>query len=266
MWWMIALFAAVVLAIAQILILGILGGIGPLGFIRKNRIKSAPGNLAAFSPAAVQEMENSPLRGKEICVLGSSVVEGAGSMGEAVGEYLSARFGAVLFKEAVGGTTLVESRKNSYVYRLKTKIPKEKDFSLFLCQLSTNDATLKSPLGEISSGRNLDDFNTETVTGALEYIICYARSTWNCPVLFFTGSRYPSPKYQAMVEQLLKLKQKWGIGVLDLWSEDHFNDISSEQRSLYMIDHIHPTKAGYRDWWGPKLERQLLCFLENTIV
>ena len=28
-----------------------------------------------------------------------------------------------------------------------------------------------------------------------------------------------------------------------------------------MHDDIHPTKAGYRDWWGPELETQLLAFL-----
>lgn len=28
-----------------------------------------------------------------------------------------------------------------------------------------------------------------------------------------------------------------------------------------MNDGIHPTKAGYRDWWGPEQERQLLEYL-----
>lgn len=95
----------------------------------------------------------------------------------------------------------------------------------------------------------------------LEYIICYAQETWDCQVVFFTESRYDSEEYRAMVDQLLKLKDKWGIGVLDLWSSDTFNDISDEQRDVYMYDNIHPTKAGYRDWWGPEQERKLLAFL-----
>lgn len=48
---------------------------------------------------------------------------------------------------------------------------------------------------------------------------------------------------------------------LDIWTDESFNDISTDERDLYMYDNIHPTKAGYRDWWGPELERQLLAFL-----
>ncbi|MGN0999072.1 MAG: SGNH/GDSL hydrolase family protein [Faecousia sp.] len=259
MWWILAVIA--VLAITQIVMLGMMGGIGPLGFLHRRIIANAPGNKDTYSLAAVPAMDASPLEGRKICILGSSVAYGAASMGEAVGEYLAARLGAKLFKETVSGTTLTESRPNSYVQRMKDRIPGEQEFALFLCQLSTNDATRKCPLGEISPGRNLTDFDTAAVTGALEYIICYARQTWGCPVVFFTGSRYDSPQYRAMVKRLLELREKWGIGVLDLWSDDGFNDIPKEQRSLYMMDWIHPTKAGYRDWWGPELERQLLQIL-----
>ena len=30
-----------------------------------------------------------------------------------------------------------------------------------------------------------------------------------------------------------------------------------------MKDTIHPYKAGYRDWWGPELEKQLCAYLEQ---
>ncbi len=51
------------------------------------------------------------------------------------------------------------------------------------------------------------------------------------------------------------------MGVLDLWSDDAFNAINDQQRALYMKDEIHPYKAGYRDWWGPELEKQMLTYL-----
>ena len=95
----------------------------------------------------------------------------------------------------------------------------------------------------------------------MEYIIRYVKETWNCPVVFFTGSRFDSALYVQMVEQLYRLKEKWGIGILDLWSDDAFNRIPEEKRKVYMNDPIHPTKAGYRLWWGPQLERQLLAYL-----
>ena len=33
---------------------------------------------------------------------------------------------------------------------------------------------------------------------------------------------------------------------------------TEEQRSLWMVDKIHPSRAGYRDWWLPKFEEALL--------
>ena len=220
-----------------------------------------PGNADEYLFESIEELENSPLAGKNLCILGSSVVYGMDSMGEAVGEYLSARFGMSLVKEAVSGTTMVDNGETSYIQRMLSNIDKDAQFDLFICQLSTNDATQQMPLGEISSSKDLESFDTSTITGAMEYIICYAQETWNCPVVFFTGSWYDSAEYDAMVDRLLEVQDKWGIGVLDLWNDAEFNNISEEERELYMYDEIHPTKAGYRIWWGAEMEKQLLDFL-----
>lgn len=82
-------------------------------------------------------------------------------------------------------------------------------------------------------------------------------------MVFFTGSYYESEEYSAMVDRLLELKEKYGIGVLDLYTNDAFNAISEEDRALYMDDNIHPTKAGYSRWWGPEMEAQLLAYLQK---
>lgn len=251
------------LAIIEFVAIGYLGGLGPLGFLRTAAQGRMEGNHAEYSFDRITPLENSPLKGKKICVLGSSVVYGASSQKLAVGEYLAARFDCELVKEAVSGTTLVDQNEKSYIHRMLNKLSPDEDFALFVCQLSTNDATQGKPLGEIVDSSDLNDFDTSTVTGALQYIICYARQTWDCPVVFFTGSRYDSEAYDAMVHRLFELREQYDIGVLDLWTGDDFNNISEEARTLYMADKIHPTKAGYRDWWGPELESQLLVFLSE---
>ena len=253
----------VILASAQLFVLGWFGGIGPLAGLKEDRMNKLPGNQPKYDFSKIAPLKDSPLAGRNICVLGSSVAYGASSLQNAVGEYLAARFGCSLTKEAVSGTTLADNGSDSYVQRMLHNISRDADFDLFLCQLSTNDASRKVALGEISDSRNQEDFDTATVTGAIEYIISYARETWGCPVMFFTGSRYDSEDYAAMVKRLLELWEKWGIGVIDLWSSDKFNDISDADRKIYMDDGIHPTKAGYRDWWGPEMERQLKAFLEQ---
>ncbi len=219
------------------------------------------GNSKTYDFGLIETLSGNPMEGKTLCILGSSVVDGYASGHHAVGEYFEKRLGCTLIKEAVSGTTLADLEDNSYVSRLKKNIDAEK-VDLFICQLSTNDATKNVTLGEVSDSRNMSDFDTKTVIGAMEYIIRYAQATWNCPVVFFTGSYYNSANYAKMVEALYKLRDKWGIGVLDLYNNDDFNAVSDEDRAIFMADDIHPKRAGYRDWWGPEMEKQLLDFLK----
>lgn len=252
-------------AAAEITVLGWYG-IGPLSFVKDRRMANIPGNAGIYDFDAIQKLPNSPLKSKKVAVLGSSVVYGAASRQTAIAEYISARFDCETTKEAVSGTTLTDTGTNSYVQRMRTKLDPNTKYDLFICQLSTNDATKGLPLGEVSGGTQLHDFDTATITGATEYIITYAQSTWHCPVVFFTGSRYDSEAYAAMVKRLYELKDKYGIGVLDLWTSDEFNRISDADRALFMDDPIHPTKAGYRDWWGPELEKQLIELLQERTL
>ena len=221
------------------------------------------GNSDMYSFDSIEKLEGNPLEGKTICVLGSSVAEGYSSNHYAVGEYFEARFGCELIKETESGTTLTNLYRNSYVSRMVNNIDAAEEIDLFICQLSTNDASNKLRLGEVSESKNLNDFNQWTIIGSMECIIGYAKETWNCPVVFFTGSNYDNAAYEDMVNALSQLQEKWDIGVLNLYHNDEFNNISDEMRSIYMSDDIHPNMAGYRDWWGPEMEKQLLEYLEE---
>lgn len=217
------------------------------------------GNAESYSAANTPVKLHSSLRGKKIIFLGSSVTFGFGKEGESFVEYLKLVDGLDTVKEAVSGTTLVDKvtyGRQSYITRLKT-IDTGIIADAFVCQLSTNDATMKKPMGQISESMELNDFDTQTVTGAMEYVIAYAKKTWNCPVAFYTNSRYDSKEYDAMVKRLYELQKKWDIVILDMWNDVDFNALTEEKRELYMTDRIHPTRAGYRDWWLPRFEEFL---------
>ena len=196
---------------------------------------------------------NTPLSGKTVIFLGSSVTYGACSEGYSFVEELSARTGLIPVKEAVSGTTLADVEDASYIARMR-RLPADLRPDLFLCQLSTNDATRGLPLGDISPGRDPADFDSRTITGALETVIVHALETWGCPVLFYTGTRYDSPAYADMVERLLALGEKWPIHVLDLWHDPAMLAVSPEDYARYMHDPIHPTREGYVAWWTPRFE------------
>ena len=199
---------------------------------------------------------DNPLNGKHIVFLGSSVTYGAASNGVSFVDFLAETTGCRVTKEAVSGTTLVDDAPDSYICRMK-KLNPEMKVDLFVCQLSTNDATQMKELGEACRTYDMDDFDTLTVAGAIEYIIAYARKTWKCPVAFYTSPRYDSARYAAMVGLLQTIRRKWDIALIDLWNDSIFNDITAGQRSRYMADPIHPTREGYLEWWTPYLERKI---------
>ncbi|MBD5161884.1 MAG: hypothetical protein HDT14_07730 [Oscillibacter sp.] len=149
-----------VLVVIELVAIGILGGIGPLGFLRGVMQGRMEGNRPQYSFETITPLENSPLKDCKICVLGSSVTYGASSQQVAVGEFLANRFGCDLTKEAVSGTTLVDTNEKSYIQRMLKNIDTTEQFALFVCQLSTNDATRGLPLGEIVDSTELKDFAT----------------------------------------------------------------------------------------------------------
>lgn len=223
-----------------------------------------PGNAERFHPENIQPHTESPLKGKNIIYLGSSVTYGSDSLGVSFVEYIDRLNGTTSVKEAVSGTTLVtkdDASGNSYIPRMKTIDP-DIPADAFICQLSTNDATRHMPLGKISEGFERADFDTETVAGAIEYIIAYAGKTWHCPVLFYTGTRFDCKEYGEMVKLLLEIQKKWKIGVIDLWNDVALNAISEKDYNLYMSNPIHPTQAGYLLWWTPAMEAYLYEFLK----
>ena len=224
-------------------------------------LANKPGNAEQYSVENVAENPDSPLRGKTIIYLGSSVTEGYAACGSSFVEYIEKRDGVISVKEAVGGTTLVTTDDTSYIPRME-RIDTTIHADAFVCQLSTNDASKGMPLGTVSDSFNREDFDTTTVAGAIEYIISYASETWKCPVIFYTGTQYDNHNYSQMVDLLLQIQEKWDCGVIDLWNNEELNNITDEERSLYMLDGIHPTRAGYLHWWLPTIE----AYLESIIT
>lgn len=257
---LIILAAVVVLQAAWIAFCGWKWGWGPFHKLSEYRYRSMPGNADRYAVSQVKPSGDETLKGKTVIFLGSSVTYGAASLGESFADDLSARLQCNVVKEAVPGTTLSTTSPNSYVTRLDNIKTRQAD--LFICQLSTNDASQKKPLGEVTDSERMEDFDTDTVAGAMEYIIAYAKDKWDCPVVFYTNPKYDSDEYAAMVELLYEIRDKWGIGVIDLWTE--LPEITEEERALYMADAIHPTRAGYLEWWTPVMEKDIIEMMELT--
>ena len=194
-------------------------------------------------------MEKS-LSGKKICFLGSSVTYGFAANGVSFADILAEKYGCVSVKYAVNGTTLVDNGADSYVSRMKS-IDKTQRFDLFVCQLSTNDASRNMPIGKVS------DDAPETVCGAINFIAEYVKNTFGCPLVFYTNPRYENERYKTMVNNLLDIAKARKFAVIDLYNDRAFSDITPEKRREFMADDIHPTLKGYSKWWTPIFAKRL---------
>lgn len=198
---------------------------------------------------------------KSIYYLGSSVTYGFASNGISFVELLT-DYNPI--KETVSGTTLVDDKDNSYISRMKNR-KVDQPIDLFICQLSSNDASKQKELGTVSNSFSINDFNTHTVAGAIEYIIAYVKENFNCPVLFYTSpltpelKEHPEFQYQPMVDVLKEIVKKWDIVLLDLWNDEEFNSLYKVE---YMNDPIHPTLIGYKEWWTPVFDKKIKDILK----
>lgn len=263
-----------------------------VNFIKANKSgfeSGTDGNADAYSVANTFALPIRPLENKTIFWLGSSETRGAYSVNnEAVPEYFAKRQNATSIKSGVDGATVFFddtitndgncTSTHSFVTRIKSFNKNAAPDALVVC-VSTNDAKAmyyegKDRLGSVTDADKtaLADFDTSTTLGALEYIICYAKETWNCPVVlhtstsagglnewFFTAEQ--KANYENIVNALGALETKWGVTVLDLYGDTEMNSVSDTLFDNYMHDPVHPLRYGYLKWWTPKFE----ACLENIL-
>ena len=224
----------------------------------------------------VAQLDVRPLEGKTIYWLGSSVVYGDYKKPVSMAEYVAKRQNATSVKEAVSGTTIMVrgGRTNSYVGRMQRGkfFNKGQEIDIFICQSSRNDASSadnREKLGSATADDNKDrsTFDVQTTMGAIEFIISYVQETWGCPIMFFAGTCSDGEQgqaYKTMVDNVIELKTKWGINVLDLYNDAELKTTTQSKYTENMIDDIHPTASGYYNLWTPKFEDAIVDILDLT--
>lgn len=231
----------------------------------------------------------SPLNGKTLAALGSSITYGYGSEGIAFPEMIAKIDQCRFIKQAISGMTLacVPERpethpEGSYVRQLLDMIDPSEKIDAFVVQLSTNDAQKGIEMGKISDSYASEDQDQGTIIGAMEFILAYIRETWNCPVIFyinayldrgyleFFSAKSPAIQisvddacknlivnYENMIHALYELQKKWHFRIADLWNNEDIRNASYELRDRMMSDPIHPRKSGYLFWYVPEIEKCL---------
>ena len=222
------------------------------------------GNAAGFSPDKVAFNPRSPLAGKKIAFLGSSVTYGFAVKGKSFVDYLAAKDGVLATKSAISGTTLAGRESGGYLDRLEKDFPGNIHYDAFVCQLSTNDNRHGKDRGIVTSTGQRSDFDLTTTLGAIEEICRYVQANFNCPLVFYTCLQDdPHHQYADLVDQLGNLQEKWHFAIIDLFNNEGLL-ASTAAHPQAMFDDVHPTQEGYLKIWLPVFEKELAAILANT--
>ena len=197
--------------------------------------------------------------------LGSSVTYGSACGGVSFVDILPDAINCEVIKFAISGTTLTDiglEDDGNYIYRLENDFDKNAKPEHLIVQLSTNDVTKLRKVGELSESKELDSFDKSTVIGAIEYIVAYAKQTWNCDVSFYTNPKYNNALYEEVINRLYLVQEKWNIGIIDFYNYVDMEPLSEDTLSSYMADAIHPNAQGYT-WMRDVLANYLKIIYEN---
>lgn len=239
----------------------LLGGAAAYAVYRRlAKVSVVAGNNKRYAPSEMTLEPTSPLYGKRIGFLGSSITYGAAARGKSFVDYLVARDGVIATKSAVSGTTLAGNDPSTYVSRLKSDFPVDAQYDAFVVQLSTNDGRQGLAVGDITPDTQQTNFDTMTTTGPIEFICRVVERRYHCPVAFYTCLRKDNGDYAKLIDRLYALQQKWHFTVIDLWHDDAFKAVTA-RNPLAMFDDAHPTQLGYRNIWLPVFEDRLISLI-----
>lgn len=213
------------------------------------------GNSSDYDVSSLTLNEDSVMKDDTIVFVGSDFTLGLKADNQSFIDYLKAVDGlnAATFTEENIGLT---SKKDVSFISLVESIPKEhaSPKAIFF-EIPYYDAKHGTKLGEISDSYMLSDFDTETAIGAMEYIMCYAKMNWSCPVFFYTSADYNlSKKYEKLVSAAHRVSDKWNMPMLDFTSNDKIASLEKSDKSLYFVDSRNMTKAGYNEIIAPEFE------------
>ncbi|MBQ6223065.1 MAG: SGNH/GDSL hydrolase family protein [Solobacterium sp.] len=231
-----------------------------------------PGNHSRYNPENQTVLADSPLKGKTILFLGSSVTQGYASQGISYVDYIEHIDQCNVIKEVMGATTVANipgmmGEGTSYNPRLR-KYDHTTAVDAVVIQLSSNDSTAGSDLGELSNGFDITQIDDTTFTGGMESLIAYCKQEWNCPVLVYSNpafrgkSLYNSAAYAAMKDKMTTIAEKWDVDYLNLWDDPDCNAVPDKQFFRWMSDTVHPTKQGYLEWWTPIFQQRLYPYFQ----
>jgi lysophospholipase L1-like esterase len=129
-------------------------------------------------------------------------------------------------------------------------------YDFVILQGGINDLLYNTPMGSISSSKDINSFDVKTFSGGLESYLYHVISKWpnarigyiityNTPNYTERGLKWSYSDYKAYYDRTKEILNKWNIKYLDL-STDEFNNLLAVEQRKYLPDYLHLNNDGYK--------------------
>ena len=225
------------------------------------------------------------LASKNLWIFGDSIAAGDGNNNVAYGEMLAGKYGMVLSKYANSGATLCKTFKptNNILDQVTDAIANATDDpDIILVEGYTNDISQEDyetykgsmvAVDQTGAYTNLIPTDGSTMCASLEYIYKLLRASYPSAFIAFItvhkmSSRNISKIYDAC-SLCRQISEKWCIPVIDVMAEGQLNTkIASMKQYTYEsggdYDNTHPNEAGYKLFYVPLIENQLMKMVASS--
>lgn len=145
--------------------------------------------------------------------------------------------------------------KNKWLVSEVNNYKNDIKYDYVILQGGVNDVLYNTPIGSISTSKNIEDFDINTFCGGLEtyvatainnypnskigYIITYQTSNY-----VERGIKWTYEDYKKYVDITKEILDKWNIDYLDLFN-DKYSEILKVDTNIYLSDNLHLNKDGY---------------------
>lgn len=206
----------------------------------------------------LQLTQINPLAGKTALFAGDSICKGE-SNGGGYARLISERNRMHAVNYGVNGASLsVQSDRTAIATTMVSGMSNSADYVIF--EGGINDCSLSVPLGDVSPGYSYE-FDTTTITGALEAIFYQSQTKWPGKKVGFIivyqvhSSINTITRLTAFRGRAIEVCRKWAIPVLDLFSESGLVNARVEINNMFFenADYFHVNATGY-EVITPKIE------------
>lgn len=211
------------------------------------------GNNSEYDVQALAKNEDSLMKGDPYVFLGSDFTFGKKSGGQSFVDYLTAVDSINAKKFGGEGFKLNGKGEETLVYCFNKAVKKNINPKVVFCEVPVCNASGRQKNGELTDSYYIGDYDTTTLYGAMEYICASAEMKWGCKVVFITCPSNDEKKYAGIVKACNDVAEKWGTKVIDFYGGEDIK-LDKKQKKLYLVDDSSPTKAGYNEFYGPKVE------------